>query len=113
MTTTVKPVRSRPERTCVGCRKVASPDALLRVCLDGVRPDAASRQAVVDEAPRGRKRAGRGAWVHPASGCLHNAARGGLARSFRTAVDATPLITWALERGLGRISPLASAVQKS
>jgi predicted RNA-binding protein YlxR (DUF448 family) len=105
-TSVMNPARSAPERTCVGCRKVAAPGAMVRVCVEQGR-------AVVDEAPGGRKRHGRGAWVHPTAGCLHNAAKGGLSRSFRAPVDAGPLIAWGHERGIVRISSLVTGPQKS
>ncbi|MCA9678300.1 MAG: YlxR family protein [Kofleriaceae bacterium] len=85
MTPSSSPTDRSPERTCVGCRKVAPQRELVRVCLDG-------SQIVVDEA---RRHPGRGAWVHPSRGCVHNAARGGLARSFRKAVDTASLLAWA------------------
>ena len=73
-----------PWRTCVGCRKVDRPTGLVRVVLS------AEATAVVDSR---RRLPGRGAWVHPARACLHNAAKGGLARSFRRAVDARGLLS--------------------
>lgn len=102
-----EPRRQEPERTCVGCRKVAPQTALMRVVLnDGV--------AVVGDV--GARRApGRGAWVHRTRACLHNAARGGLARSFRRPVDASDLLS-----RIGQLSdprsvdsPLATTAQKS
>ena len=54
-----------PVRTCLGCRQRAPRSSLVRVVArDG--------RAVVDTAAR---LPGRGAWVHPDSGCLENAIR--------------------------------------
>jgi uncharacterized protein len=54
-----------PVRTCLGCRQRAPRSSLLRVVArDG--------RAVVDTAAR---LPGRGAWVHPDSGCVENAIR--------------------------------------
>ncbi|MEU7817447.1 YlxR family protein [Pseudonocardia sp. NPDC049154] len=62
------PARNRaqgPVRTCVGCRTREQATGLLRVvAVDG---------ALVPD-PRGRL-PGRGAWVHPATGCLDRAER--------------------------------------
>ncbi|WP_139317051.1 MULTISPECIES: YlxR family protein [unclassified Pseudonocardia] len=57
--------RSVPIRTCVGCRKRERAGALLRVVAENGRlvPD-----------PRHRL-PGRGAWLHPATGCLDKAER--------------------------------------
>lgn len=82
-----------PLRTCVGCRKVVYPSLLgqadlLRIAiLDG--------KAVVDAR---RRQPGRGAWVHRTPTCVRNAARGGLARSFRRAVDPAELLAIASEK---------------
>lgn len=46
---------------------------------------------VVDDT---RRLAGRGAWVHPTKSCIQNAARGGLQRSFRQALDPAALLLW-------------------
>ncbi len=48
---------------------------------------------VVDDT---RRLEGRGAWVHPTRSCIQNAARGGLQRSFRRALDPAALLTWGL-----------------
>jgi len=74
----------RPERTCVGCRKVAPRDQLVRLVRehipDGVAPRV--RPDLTGSAP------GRGAWLHPDAACLELALRrGGFARSFREKVD--------------------------
>lgn len=77
---------NEPLRTCVGCRRVVSQATLLRVVLsDGT--------VVVDEE---RRRPGRGAWVHRERACVQNAARGGLQRSFRRAVEPSGLLAFAL-----------------
>ena len=57
--------RSCPERTCVGCRKRAAKHDLLRVT--------AVEGACVPD-PRGTL-TGRGAYLHPESGCLDLALR--------------------------------------
>ncbi|WP_280672427.1 MULTISPECIES: YlxR family protein [unclassified Kitasatospora] len=58
-------VRACPERTCVGCRKRAAKDELLRVT-------AVEGSCVPD--PRGTL-PGRGAHLHPDPGCLDLAVR--------------------------------------
>lgn len=71
--------KSRPERTCVGCREATAPGDLVRFVLgpDGdVVPDLAGGAF------------GRGAWVHPRSECLAAAPRG-MARSFSAQVKTT------------------------
>ena len=74
-----------PMRTCVGCRQVVPQSALVRVvCEDG--------RAILDEA---RRHVGRGAWVHATRACVNHATRGGLARSFKRAIDGTALLDWA------------------
>ncbi|MET0763290.1 MAG: YlxR family protein [Blastococcus sp.] len=56
---------SKPVRTCVGCRKRARADDLLRVVV---------RSGALVPDPR-RRLPGRGASVHPTSECLHAAER--------------------------------------
>ncbi|MBW4720180.1 YlxR family protein [Saccharothrix sp. SC076] len=63
-----------PVRTCIGCRARTSPSELLRlvVVAGAVVPDT------------GRRLPGRGAWLHPDSGCLRNAEkRRAFPRAFR------------------------------
>jgi len=50
-------------RTCVGCRRIVDPAALMRLVVDGDRI-VASRTA-----------AGRGAWLCPGRACLEQAVR--------------------------------------
>jgi uncharacterized protein len=71
-----------PVRTCVGCRRVAARNDLVRhVVVDGV--------VVADPE---RRLAGRGSWLHPDPKCLEAAVkRGGFARSQRRPADATGL----------------------
>ncbi|MEO5920754.1 MAG: YlxR family protein [Pseudolysinimonas sp.] len=72
-------------RTCLGCRQRAPRSSLLRVVArDG--------RAVVDTAAR---LPGRGAWVHPASGCIENAIqRRAFGRALRVAdLDVSSLTT--------------------
>ncbi|MGP9695013.1 YlxR family protein [Brachybacterium sp. AOP25-B2-12] len=79
---------SGPERTCVGCRSKAPRDQLVRLVREG-SPESGAPRLRADlrgSAP------GRGAWVHPDARCLDLAVqRGGFARSFRGAIDATGL----------------------
>ena len=67
-------------RTCLGCRQRAPRSSLLRiVARDG--------RAVVDTAAR---EPGRGAWVHPDSGCVTAAVtRKAFGRALRTVIDDT------------------------
>ena len=69
-----------PVRTCLGCRQRAPRSSLLRVVArDG--------RAVVDTAAR---LPGRGAWVHPESGCIETAIkRHAFGRALKTEVNAT------------------------
>jgi uncharacterized protein len=76
-----------PVRTCLGCRQRAPRTSLLRVVArDG--------RVVVDTAAR---LPGRGAWVHPVSGCVENAVkRKAFGRALRTTVtDTSSLDEWA------------------
>ena len=76
-----------PVRTCLGCRQRAPRSSLLRVVArDG--------QVVADAAAR---LPGRGAWVHPQSGCIENAVkRKAFGRALRTTVtDTESLNEWA------------------
>ena len=73
-----------PERTCVGCRQVAPREQLVRLVRESAPEDRAPRVRVD---PTGSV-PGRGAWLHPDAACLDLALRrGGVARSFRGAVD--------------------------
>jgi uncharacterized protein len=65
----MKATRSGSVRTCVGCRKRAAKEELLRVVAD----DLGEGLEVVPD-PRGRA-PGRGAHVHPRSDCLELALR--------------------------------------
>ena len=74
-------------RTCLGCRQRAPRSSLVRVVArDG--------RAVVDTAAR---LPGRGAWVHPDSGCIDNAIRRrAFGRALKTDnLDPTNLNEWA------------------
>ncbi len=76
-----------PVRTCLGCRQRAPRSSLVRVVArDG--------RVVVDTAAR---LPGRGAWVHPVSGCVENAIqRKAFGRALRvTVIDTTDLDEWA------------------
>ncbi|QZA06271.1 YlxR family protein [Mycolicibacter heraklionensis] len=59
-----------PVRTCVGCRKRALTVELLRVVA--VSTENGNGAVIVD---RAGNQPGRGAWLHPASECLHAAIR--------------------------------------
>lgn len=66
-----------PVRTCVGCRERAPQASLLRVAF-------VEGQAVADV---GRRRPGRGTYIHPSTSCARSAMeRGGFARAFRAQV---------------------------
>ena len=66
-----------PRRTCVGCRRVAPGDALVRLTLVG------ERVALADPHP-----SGRGAWLCPQPECLEKATRRrALDRALRTRVS--------------------------
>jgi predicted RNA-binding protein YlxR (DUF448 family) len=66
---------SDPVRTCLGCGAKTSPRELVRL-------RAVEGEVRVDRARSG----GRGAWLHPASGCLERAAkRRAFGRAFRGA----------------------------
>lgn len=67
--------RKKPERMCIGCRKIKEKSQLLRICLqkDGM--------PVFD--PQS-ERQGRGAYICKESSCICEARKNhGLARSFR------------------------------
>ncbi|WP_323451002.1 YlxR family protein [Streptomyces yaizuensis] len=79
---------ARPERTCVGCRERAAKTDLLRIVAVG-------GECVPDE--RGTL-PGRGAYVHPAVGCLDLAER---RRAFPRALRAMgPLDTAGVRRSI-------------
>ncbi|NEE00030.1 YlxR family protein [Phytoactinopolyspora halotolerans] len=89
--------RRVPIRTCVGCRSRAEKSALLRVVVEGSGPD----MGLVPD-PDG-KRPGRGAYIHPSTGCLDAAERRrAFTRSFRRGgpLDVTLVRRWleAVER---------------
>lgn len=65
-------------RTCMGCRKEDSPEALIRLVLGE------GGELLVDLAGRAF---GRGGWVHARPACLVHAARGGAAKSFKAEVS--------------------------
>src|SRR5438105_2637535 len=73
-------------RTCAGCGAHGDPEEMLRLVMG---PD---RTLGVDPGGRhgGGTLFGRGARLHPKPECVKNAAKSGLARSFRTKVSATP-----------------------
>ncbi|WP_305849804.1 YlxR family protein [Phycicoccus sp. HDW14] len=78
-------------RTCIGCRGADSRSALLRVVLgQGERG-----LAVVPDP--GRRRPGRGAWLHPSVSCLDLAVRRkafGRALRASTGPDVTAVARW-------------------
>lgn len=65
-----------PQRTCVGCRQIDDQGAMVRVTRDG-------ESLLVHRTTRLQ---GRGAYLHAQSTCLTKAQKGGLSRSFRTAI---------------------------
>ncbi|MBA3419882.1 MAG: YlxR family protein [Geodermatophilaceae bacterium] len=67
-----QPVRLAPIRTCVGCRQRSPVSELLRVVAVGDDMGSAGYRLSPDP---GRRLAGRGAHVHPASDCLDLAER--------------------------------------
>jgi len=85
-----------PERTCVGCRTKGPKGTLLRVVLAS---DGAARFDPTGRAP------GRGAYVHPAEGCILAAARGG---ALAHALRARPDVGWAASL-VGELRPAARA----
>jgi uncharacterized protein len=93
-------------RTCVGCRREAAPDDLVRVVLgaDG---------AVVPDLAGGSL--GRGAWLHPEPRCLAQAAPAGLSASFRARVLTSPDELWALLRAAAdrRVAALLGAARRA
>ena len=73
-------------RTCVGCKKVVSPDQLVRVAVEHTQQ---GPEAVLDVS---RRIGGRGAWVHATQECVGTAVRRrAFNRAFRTAVSAENL----------------------
>ncbi|MEJ8279121.1 YlxR family protein [Pseudonocardia spirodelae] len=101
--------RSYPIRTCVGCRTRERADVLLRVVAENGRlvPD-----------PR-RRLPGRGAWLHPSTGCLDRAERrSAFARALRirTKPDVTAIRRWLQEPcdppGSGNLSGPSSEESK-
>jgi len=80
----VRPART-PTRTCVGCGEKAAPDALVRLVAGP--SEEAGLDVAVDMADG---MFGRGAHVHAAPDCLAKACKGGLARSFKAKVKASP-----------------------
>lgn len=73
-----------PERTCVGCNQVDSPEALERF----VWTEATG--LLHDARRKGGKELGRGAYVHAAPRCLTHAAKSGFRRGFKAAVESPP-----------------------
>lgn len=71
-------VRHVPQRTCIACRQEAGKRALIRIVRT---PEG---RVAID--PEGRAN-GRGAYLHPVSGCWEKALKGG---SIRNALKFTP-----------------------
>ena len=59
-----------PVRTCLGCRQRADTSSLLRIVASGSA--AKGREVVPDPSAT---LPGRGAWVHPTTACIENAAK--------------------------------------
>ena len=74
-----------PVRTCIGCRRRAAKNELLRV----VAGSDADGQPVVSPDPNGRA-PGRGAHLHPTSECLDQAVR---RRAFTRALRVTVMLS--------------------
>lgn len=76
------------ERTCVGCRQKAAPEALVRLAVGDAPPWVAPD--VSSKAGRGKgshDRGGRGVWVHPTKDCVRRATdKGGLSRALQREV---------------------------
>jgi predicted RNA-binding protein YlxR (DUF448 family) len=76
----------RPARTCIGCRRRDSAEALARLALHEGRVvlwAGASQRSAAEKRP-----GGRGASLHPDGKCLRDALKSGaFARAFRTKVS--------------------------
>jgi predicted RNA-binding protein YlxR (DUF448 family) len=72
----------RSLRTCAGCGKRDSAEAVVRVVLEP-----SSGEIAVDIAGSDH---GRGAHVHPSPACVVKAIKGGFAKSFKSKVTCTP-----------------------
>lgn len=91
-----------PQRTCVGCRRKADRSRLLRVVAAGDGSGAPTGVVLLVPDPRTRL-PGRGAWVHPDSGCLDLAVR---RRAFARALRLQAPVDLAAVRGyLERLPP--------
>jgi predicted RNA-binding protein YlxR (DUF448 family) len=73
---------SVPRRRCVACRSSVPASELLRI----------GWSVEVAGPAFGRTLPGRGAWVHPVSGCLQALCPADLARAFRRAVTSTQVV---------------------
>ncbi|MFL4473562.1 YlxR family protein [Paeniglutamicibacter sp. MACA_103] len=81
-------MQHQPQRTCIGCRVVADQNQLKRWVL---RERDGKFVPVPDPT---RSFPGRGAWLHPNPECAQRAVqRGAFARSFRTNVDVSALVS--------------------
>lgn len=68
----------RPQRTCIGCKRVDDQSQLLRWVLDERDPT----RVLPDPT---RRKSGRGAWLHPEPECVQQAARRrAFSRAFRS-----------------------------
>jgi predicted RNA-binding protein YlxR (DUF448 family) len=76
-----------PVRTCAGCGKADDADELVRIVL-GPRASSKDEDTLVAVDLAGSAH-GRGAHVHARKECLARAAKGGLARSFKTKIGVT------------------------
>ncbi|NHI19147.1 YlxR family protein [Phycicoccus endophyticus] len=92
-----------PLRTCIGCRRTDSRSALLRVVLG----QGEHGPAVVPDP--GRRRPGRGAWLHPSVSCLDLAVRRrAFGRALRSAAgpDTTQVARWVESLAQGQPSQM-------
>ena len=99
---------SVPRRRCVACRSSVPASELLRI---GWSVEVAGPAV-------GRTLPGRGAWVHPVSGCLQALCPADLARAFRRTVTSTQvagLVTHLVPPLVGRLEsgPAASPLKST
>ncbi len=74
----------KSERTCVGCRLKAAPEALVRLVVSDAAPWVAPD---VSRRTGGHDRGGRGVWVHARLECVKRATdKGGLSRALQREV---------------------------
>lgn len=82
-------VKAAPERTCLGCRKRDTVQALVRLAADGDR-------VIIDHA---RRTPGRGAWVHRDPRCAAKLSLGAVERGLKRKLAADSIRTLQLVPG--------------